>query len=80
MWGEIVVAALAVVGTVSGAYMANRKNAAVLEYRMKQLEDKVNRHNYVIERTFLLEQHEAVTEEKLRVLNHRVGDLEQYHK
>ena len=38
-----------------GVYMANRKSAALIEYRIKQLEDKVNKHNSVVERTFVLE-------------------------
>lgn len=80
MWGEIIVGALALLGTLGGAYIANRKSAALLAYRMEQLEDKVNKHNQVIERTFKLEEHEAVVDEKLRVINHRIEDLEHYHK
>lgn len=38
-----------------GVYMANRKSAALIEYRIQQLEDKVNKHNSVVERTFVLE-------------------------
>ncbi len=78
--GEILVGALALVGTLGGAYMANRKSAALLAYRMEQLEEKVNKHNQVIERTFKLEEHEAVVDEKIKVLGHRIEDLEHYHK
>lgn len=80
MWGEIIVGALALAGTLGGAYMANRKSAALLAYRMERLEDKVNKHNQVIERTFRLEEHEAVVDEKIKVINHRIEDLEHYHK
>ena len=80
MLGEIIVGALALAGTLGGAYIANRKSAALLAYRMEQLEDKVNKHNEVIERTFVLEQHEAVLDEKIKVINHRIEDLEHYHK
>ena len=80
MWGEIIVGGLALIGTLGGAFLANRKSAALLAYRLQQLEDKVNKHNNVIERTFLLEQHEAVTDEKIRVINHRIDDLEHFHK
>lgn len=41
--------------SLTGVYMANRKSAALIEYRIKQLEDKVNKHNSVVERTFVLE-------------------------
>jgi hypothetical protein len=39
-----------------GVYISNRKSAAVMEYRIKQLETKVDKHNNVIERTYKLEQ------------------------
>ena len=39
-----------------GVYISNRKSAALMEYRIQQLEQKVDRHNQVIERTYKLEQ------------------------
>ena len=39
-----------------GVYISNRKSAAVMEWRMKSLEEKVDKHNQVIERTYKLEQ------------------------
>ena len=41
--------------SLCGVYFSNRKSAALIEYRLKQLEDKVNKHNSVVERTFMLE-------------------------
>lgn len=56
---ETWIAALSALGTgvlsLIGVYLANRKSAALLEYRMKQLEDKVSKHNQVVERVFKLE-------------------------
>lgn len=56
---EAWIAALSALGTgvlsLIGVYLANRKSAALLEYRMKQLEDKVSLHNKVVERVFKLE-------------------------
>ena len=78
--GEIVVAAIALVGTLGGSYMSNRKNAALFTYRLEQLENKVDKHNGVIERQYRLEERVAIDEEKLRVANHRIDDLETYHK
>ena len=40
----------------------------------------MNKHNQVIERTFRLEEHEAVVDEKIKVINHRIEDLEHFHK
>ena len=39
-----------------GVYISNRKSAALMEYRLKKLEEKVDKHNQVIERTYKLEQ------------------------
>ena len=39
-----------------GVYISNRKSAAVMEWRLKSLEDKVDKHHQVIERTYKLEQ------------------------
>ena len=54
----IAFAASAVTALLSflGVYISNRKSAALMEYRIQQLEQKVDRHNQVIERTYKLEQ------------------------
>lgn len=77
---EIIIAALALVGTLGGSYMANKKTTALIAYRLEQLEQKVNKHNQVIERTYQLEKRVEIDEEKLRVANHRIDDLETFHK
>lgn len=59
-----------------GTYISNRKSAALMEYRLTQLEDKVDKHNQLIERTYRLEEDSKVQEEKIRVANHRIDDLE----
>ena len=78
--GDVIIAALALAGTLGGSYMANKKSSALIAYRLEQLEDKVNKHNQVIERTYALEEHEALMDEKIKVANHRIDDLEKYHK
>ena len=80
MTETIIVALVSLAGTLAGAYLANKKSAALLAYRMEQLEEKVNKHNNVIERTFQLEKQEELLEEKIRVANHRIDDLEKYHR
>ena len=45
-------------------------------YRIEQLEKKVEKHNNLIERTYAIEQHNAVMDEKIKVANHRIEDLE----
>lgn len=48
----------------------------LITYRLEQLENKVNLHNNVIERTYKLEQQSEVFKEKIAVANHRIEDLE----
>lgn len=75
-WTNIAVAVITAIGALLGTYAANRKSAVLLEYRMKQLEDKVNLHNRVIERTYKLEELTALQDEKIKVANHRIDDIE----
>lgn len=74
---EIIVGVLALVGTLAGAYLANRKSTALIAYRMEQLEKKVDMHNRVVERVFNLEKQDEVREVQIKVINHRLADLEQ---
>lgn len=49
--------AAVIVGLLSllGNYLSNRKSQALIAYRLEQLEKKVDKHNQVVERTFILE-------------------------
>ena len=59
-----------------GTYISNSKNAALIAYRLEQLEKKVSLHNQVVERTYKLEERTELQEEKIKVANHRIDDLE----
>lgn len=74
---NIVVALIAFAGTLAGSYFAQRKTTALVVYRLEQLENKVNKHNNIIERTYKIEQKCAVYDEQLKVANHRIADLEE---
>ena len=71
-----IVAALGLVGTLVGSYLANRKSTALIAYRLEQLEQKVSKHNNLVERTYALEESVALMDERVRVANHRIADLE----
>lgn len=71
---------LALVGTLAGTYFASRRSAALIAYRLEQLEKKVQAHNNLVERTYKLEERTGLQEEKLRVANHRIDDLEDFHR
>ena len=52
------------------------KTRALLEYKMEELTKRVDKHNNVIERTYRLEEAAKINEEKIKVANHRIEDLE----
>lgn len=72
----IIIAILSLVGTLAGSYFSNRAGQKLIAYRLEQLEMKVDKHNRVIERTYKLEEEHSVMEEKIKVANHRLDDLE----
>jgi hypothetical protein len=55
---------------------AQQDNIVLISYRLEQLEQKVDKHNNMIERTYNLERRADVMEEKMSVANHRIDDLE----
>lgn len=52
------------------------KRDALQAQRIEQLEEKMDKHNRMIERTYALEQKVAVHSEQISVANHRICDLE----
>lgn len=76
MTETIIVALLSLAGTLAGAYWGNRRSAALVAYRLEQLEKKVAKHNSVVERTYELEKQVDLMDEKIKVANHRIEDLE----
>lgn len=66
---EIIVALLGMAGTIIGSFIGVIASSKLTNFRLKQLEQKVDKHNNFAERI-------PVVEEKIKVLNHRVEDLE----
>lgn len=78
---ETIIVALITGGlALLGTYISNSKNAALIAYRLEKLEEKVNLHNQVVERTYKLEERTELQEEKIKVANHRIDDLERAAK
>ena len=76
MGEAVIVALLSLAGTLAGSFLAHRVSTALIAYRLEQLEKKVDKHNCVIERTYKLEERCEVFDEKIKVVNHRIEDLE----
>ena len=54
-WIPVLAAAVTAVFGFLGTYFANRKHAALMAYRLEKLEQKVDKHNNVVERVYRLE-------------------------
>lgn len=54
----------------------HNKTIAVIEVKVDELQKRVDKHNNTIERVYELERIADVHEEKLKVANHRIDDLE----
>ena len=52
----ILVAAITAGFAFLGVYISNRKQAALVAYRLEKLEEKVDKHNNVVERMYRLEE------------------------
>lgn len=76
----VIVAMLSLFGTLVGSFGGIVTANKLVNYRLQELEKKVEKHNKVIERVYKLEQHEAVVDEEIKVANHRIDDLEEFHK
>ena len=53
---NLAVCLLTIAANIVISMIQNRKTIALVEYRLKQLEDKQQKHNQLIERTYKLEQ------------------------
>ena len=73
---SIIVALITGALSLIGVYIANRKSAALMEYRLKELEKKVDKHNKLIERTYRLEEKTELQEAELNRHKERLRALE----
>ena len=76
----VVVALIGLAGSAFGSLIGVIVSSKLTQYRIEQLEKKVDKHNHVVERMYALEERVTVAEEKIKVENHRIEDLEGFHK
>lgn len=69
----VLVAIISGVCTLLGSLAGVLATSKLTNYRLKKLEEQVNKHNMVIERTFRLEG-------RMNEVEHEVRDLKEYHK
>ena len=69
----VIVAVIGCLGSVLGSLLGIIATSKLTQYRLSQLEEKVNKHNNVVERTYALEG-------RVNELEHDVRDLKAYHR
>ena len=70
---EIIVALITGGVTLAGVLLSNQKAQAVTETKIEELTREVREHNNFARRV-------PVVEEQIKVINHRIQDLEESHK
>ena len=65
-WSTVIVAAFSLIGTCIGSWSGLK----LMSYRIEQPEKKVDKHNNFAQRM-------PVVEEQIKVMNHRISDLEE---
>ena len=83
----VISAAAAIVVCLISSSAQNKKVLANMDkhnslqaYKLEELTKTVDKHNQVIERVYELEKSDKVEKEQIKVINHRIEDLEEYHK
>ena len=77
---EILTSLAGILGSFLATLAGIMINSKLMNYRIAELEKKVDKHNMVVDRVYCLEKQTAVINEDIKVANHRITDLEKYHK
>lgn len=76
----VIVAIISLIGTLGGTFGGILTSSKLTNYRIEQLEKKVEKYNNLKDRTLILEEEQKLEDEKIKVINNRLKDLESYHK
>ena len=77
MDSAVFVAVISGLCTLAGSALGVIAAGKLTNYRIAQLERKVEKHNHLVERMYSLEDRMNIIGEKMKVANHRIEDLEQ---
>ena len=76
MTSEVLTALFSLAGTLIGSLGGILAAGRLTAYRLQQLEDKVNKHNNLIERVYAIEQHDAIIDVRIERLESEVESNE----
>ena len=72
----VLVAILSLIGTLCGSLFGILAANKLINYRLSQLEKKVEKHNNLVERMYKLEEKELIIEEHLKNIDDEIEFLE----
>lgn len=76
----VVVAGISLIGTLAGTFGGIMTSNHLTGYRIQKLEEQVAKHNNLVERVYRLEDNDKLLDEKIKVANNRILDLERREK
>ena len=76
---NIIVPLLSLLGTILGTFGGILTASKLTNYRIEQLEKKVEKHNHVIERVYELEKQEAVMDEEIKIMSHQIKEFAEHN-
>ena len=76
---SIIVPLLSLLGTILGTFGGILTASKLTNYRIEQLEKKVEKHNHVIERVYELEKQEAVINEEIKTMSHQIEEFTEHN-
>ena len=77
---SIAIALIGLMGSGLGSLLGVVASSKLTNYRIEQLEKRVEAHNNLIDRTDKLERDRAVFQEDLEHIKHEIETLENFHK
>lgn len=75
MSDAVIIALIGLIGSGVGAFGGILISSKLTQYRLEQLEKKVDEHNKVVDRMYKLEERVEVHDEKIRVIATRLDDF-----
>lgn len=75
MMSEIIVALLAMLGTIIGSGLSIFANQKLTNYKIEELRKTVEKHNTLVERTYKLEEKAAIVDEKIKVIEAELKEV-----